>query len=73
MFVILAVLISLVCLALFAVALTYFIMGVKSYFSGRKENVREQFTGGVYTIFISLAAMVGISLLWRWLNGLLLH
>lgn len=73
MFIILAVLISLVCLALFAVALTYFIMGVKSCFSGRMEKSRQKLIGGINAIFISLVAMVCVFLLWRWLNGLLLH
>jgi hypothetical protein len=59
--------ITILCLIPFGWAVFYFIIGVRSYSIGKRENSRPKISGGITTILLSLAGMLLVIILWRWL------
>ena len=59
--------ITLLCLVPFAIAISYFVMGLSNYITGRKENNRVKIAGGTHGAIVSFMAMVLVFFVWAWL------
>jgi ABC-type Fe3+ transport system permease subunit len=59
--------VTIICLIPFLIAFIYFIAGIKSYITGRKEKNRNKIVGGINTVFFSILAMPLCFLFWYWL------
>lgn len=59
--------VTFLCLIPFGIALSYFVVGLVSYFNGKKENSRVKISGGTHTAILSFMGMVLIAFIWAWI------
>jgi hypothetical protein len=65
--------ITLICLIPFVIALSYFIIGLKNYMTGRKEKIRAKVIGGSNAAIISFFGLLLIFFTWCWLCRIFLN
>ena len=60
-------LITAICLIPFSIALSYFVIGLKNYFTGKKEKSRVKIISGSNAAILSLMGMTGVFFFWMML------
>lgn len=66
------VIISAPFLFLFGLSALYFILGIRSFITGRTEHSRLKKTGGINAVLFSVLGMAGTYFLWRFFMRVLL-
>lgn len=59
------IIISLPFLVLSGACVFYFILGIRSYITGRAESSRRKINGAIISMVVSLAGMTATYFLWR--------
>ncbi|MEO7924041.1 MAG: hypothetical protein ABIR30_10200 [Chitinophagaceae bacterium] len=65
--------ITLFCLIPFVIAVSYFVVGLKNYLTGKKEKSRVKIIGGSNAAILSFLGMLIIFFVWCWFCRIFLN